>query len=369
MPDDGCDVHRFSAVVIDKESIVVAYHQLDCENNNYDANLKMYELDGNINKYAPLVRGSKGEDVLYIHRSMSNLVSHNNKIYTDFYCSGSENVDLNLEYDSICLGIFVTTTSSLSNEWSCVCKCNVNLGEYQVENYNMVAADDYLYFFGAHLRINRRYNIIQDEWKTLRPVPIPTKGFFCDAVRCGKYIFLFVAGNKKIESCLSTTVKVFDTTNQQWATVDDQPSIPWRQLYATVAVNERYIVVIGGINVQRITLSDSQILDTFTNIWYTSECNMSTERYNFGATVLNGIYPQLTVLGGENEANEDLCSFETISLYQLQPKLLPYWQKELSTQTKNVVSSILQAVRRGDLPIPKEIFMGHIFPYACSPLE
>jgi len=144
-------------------------------------------------------------------------------------------------------------------------------------------------------------------------------------------------------------------------------------LYATVAVNERYIVVIGGINVQNITLSDSQILDTFTNIWYTSECNMSTERYNFGATVLNGIDPQLTVLGGKNEANEDLCSFETIILYQLQPKLLPYWQKELhryhSTQTKNVVSSILQAVRRGDLPIPKEIFMGHIFPYACSPLE
>ena len=371
VPNDGYEVDSISAVVIDKNQIVVGYqHQL---NDNCDMDLNMSELHSNTNKYAPL--SLKGRPIKY----MTNVVPHNDKLYVAVSCWGEETVNLEPDGDSFYLQIFVTTTINRRNEWSCIRKSKLMLGD-ELDNYSMVAADDYLYIFGEHDNMNRRYNIIKNEWETLQPMPIQKRWIYSDAVRCGKYIFLFFSHIENWQSMIWTTVEVFDITNQQWVTVDKPSSIPCRIFHATVAVNERYIVVIGGINLQSVTLLDSQILDTFTNIWYTSECNMSTKRSNFGATVLNGIDPRLTVIGdhltmigGENEVAKDLCSVETISLYQLQPKLLPYWQKELHkyfcTKTKNRVTSILQVLRRGDLPIPKEIFMEHIFAYACSPID
>jgi len=363
LPDNGCWVNVISAVKIDEERIVTACQQNDYRNRTVI--LKINELEGNVNKYASLQASPS-------YNMFSNVEVIHNKIYVT-----------NIRYTSIelehfCLCIFAITICNRRNEWSCIHKRNFRNGGPALQDNKIVVADNYLYIFENNNNNNfGRYNIIQNVWETLPPIPIPTQEpirsytVFRDAVRCGNYIFLLGIMSRVDYQIL---IEVFDIIIQQWKIMNKPPPMPLRRRnHATVAVNDRYIVVIGGYNEEDIIASDSQILDTFTNIWYISECNMSTERHSCGVTVSNGHDPQLTVIGGWNRNKEDLCSVETISLYRLQPKLLPHWQKELHqyycTQVKKRVMLMLQAVRRGDFPIPKDILMDHIFPYACSPLD
>jgi len=364
-------LNGISAVAMAKERVVVACEIFESSTSGITTTLKINKINCNTNNYSSL----EGTPLSNVCKLFSNIVYLQDKIYVVGYFTGEGGI--------FCLRIFVTSICDRRNEWSCIHKRNSRFGGPVLPppGKNMVGIDDYLYLFDLQINNMGRYNIIRDKWEVLPPIPIPTQipilitRFFNTAVRCGNSIYLIGEKRHRFSSILSTSIDVFDIITQKWKTVDKPTPVPRpRKLYAAVSVNERYIVVIGCKNPQSKTLpvSDSQILDSFSNIWYTSECNMFAKR--FGCTVIahDGQDPQLTVIGGQNEKFEQLCSVEKISIYRLQPKLLPIWQPELHqyycVQTKKLVIFMLQAVRRGKFHIPKDVLIDHIFPYACSPL-
>ena len=97
VPDDGYKVNRISAVIVDKDQIVVIIYQLKTS-DFFDEVLKMNDIHSNSNKYAPLFKKEDGHPLKYV----TNVATHNNKLCVAIYCFGEEIIDLESDGGSFC---------------------------------------------------------------------------------------------------------------------------------------------------------------------------------------------------------------------------------------------------------------------------
>jgi len=348
LPQDFLAGDGISAITVDRRIILAG--------RNQSGSLNVYVLSNDkFKKYASF------PDIPHASRiRFSNVACLHKKLYVSVSFTGGDGFFYSC--------IFVTITNDGSNEWKSLNKRGIALGRHNINTQDfvdkIVVVDNYLYTFGSSAM---RYNILEDKWHALPPMPVHR--FLHNVVMCSNGVYL-VGGKENETSKHISSFDFFDFRTQKWKIVGALPPIPQLRICsAAVVVNGRYIVVIGGMNEKLDEMANCQIFDTFTNFWHISEKNMVIARVCCGAIAVNGYDPQLTVFGGhQNHRN-----VEKISFYSLQPDLLPSWRPELHNyycaQTKSTVMIMLQATQRGDLPIPKEILICHIFSFAYCPRD